>query len=104
MNIKALLRRIELIWNSAKPLQIHLFHIQNPGLFRIRGIFKSLSNIKDDQAYSEPWHIQNSLLKHFQGYLVIFRDTGAYSATLTGAKTRGGRGEASFALFKNRKR
>ena len=30
-------------------------HIQNPGLFRIQGIVKMLSNIKDDHTYSEPW-------------------------------------------------
>ena len=37
-----------------------------------------------DHAYSESWHSQNSLFKHFQGYLGIFRDIDAYSVTLTG--------------------
>ena len=36
-------------------------------------------NVRDDHAYSESWHSQNSLLKHFQGYLSIFRDINAYS-------------------------
>ena len=36
-------------------------------------------------AYSEPWHSQNSLFKHFQGYLEIMRYIDAYSATLSGA-------------------
>lgn len=47
----------------------------------------------DDQVYSEPCHSKNSLLKHFQ-----FRDTDAYSVTLTDAQLRG-TGEASPALF-----
>ena len=38
--------------------------------------------MSDDQAYSETWYSQNSLFKHFQGDLGIFRDTDAYSATL----------------------
>ena len=40
----------------------------------------------DEHAYSEPWHSQNSLFSRFQGYLGIFRDIDAYSATLTGAQ------------------
>ena len=36
---------------------------------------------------------RNSLVKHFQGYLVIFKDIDAYSATLTCAQL-GERGEA----------
>ena len=42
-------------------------NIQNPGLFTTRGIFKSLLTMTDDKAYSEPWHSQNNLFKHFQG-------------------------------------
>ena len=38
----------------------------------------------DDQAYLESCHSQNSLLKHFQ-----FRDTDAYSVTLTGVQLSG---------------
>ena len=57
----------------------------------------------DDHANSELWHSRNSLFKHFQGYLEIFSDIGGYSATFTGAQL-GGRGEASYALFKNRKK
>ena len=45
--------------------------------------------MSDDQAYPEPWHSQNSFFKHFQGYLGIFRDIDAYSATLTGAQLKG---------------
>ena len=40
---------------------------------------------------SEAWHGKNSLSKHFQGYLGIFKDIDAYSATLTVAQV-GGRG------------
>ena len=56
--------------------------------------------MSDDQAYSEPWHSQNSLFKHFQGYLGIFRDNDVYSATLTGAQL-GGREEPSLYFFQN---
>ena len=56
----------------------------------------------DDHAYSEPWHSQNSLFKHFQGYLDIAKDIDAYSAKLTGGQLRG-RGKASPAFFENRK-
>ena len=79
------------------------FVILNPGLFRTRSIFKCLWNMSDDQADSEPWHSQNSLFKHFQAYLGIFRGIAAYSATLTDEQLRG-RGEASPALFENRKK
>ena len=48
---------------------LYLCRIQNPGLFRTLGIFKSLWNMYDDQVYSEPLHSQNSLFKHFKGYL-----------------------------------
>ena len=61
-------------------------HIQNPGSFRTGGIFKSLPNISDEHAYSEPWHSQNSLFNHFQGYLGILRDIDSYSAALAGAQ------------------
>ena len=67
------------------------------------GIFKSLSNMSDDQAFSVPWLSQNSLFKHFQGYLGIFRDADSFLATITGAQLRG-RGKASPALFENRKK
>ena len=59
--------------------------------------------MSDDQAYPEPLHSQNSLFKHFQGYLGIFRDTDRYSATSTGAQLKGG-GETSFTLCKNLKK
>ena len=39
--------------------------------------------MQDDQAYLKACHSQNSLLKHCQGYLGIFRDIDAYSAILT---------------------
>ena len=57
----------------------------------------------EDQAYSEPCHIQNSLFKHYPGYLGIFRDADAYSVTFTGAQL-GERWEASPTLFENRKK
>ena len=47
----------------------------------LRHLQKPVSDIQDDQAYSEPRHSQNNFFKHFQGYLWIFRDTDAYSAT-----------------------
>ena len=78
-------------------------HIQNPGLFRAQGIFKSLTLISDDQAYSDTYHSQNSLFKHFQGYLGIFRDIESYSATLTDAQLSR-RGEASHVIFENWKK
>ena len=59
--------------------------------------------MSDDQAYPEPWHSQNSLFKHFQGYLGTSRNTYRYSATSTGAQLKGG-GETSFTLFKNLKK
>ena len=71
----------------SKPCQIskmmrHTQNIQNT--FRTAGTFKSLWNMKDYQAYFERWHSQNSLFKHFQGYLRIFMDIDAYAVTLTG--------------------
>ena len=59
--------------------------------------------MQDDYAYSEPSGIVNSSFKHLQGYLGIFRDIDAHSATLTGAQL-GRRGEASRTLFENRKK
>ena len=59
--------------------------------------------MQDDQAYSELWHSQNSLFKHFQGYLGIFKDIDAYSATLTGAELEGNKG-APQTFFENRKK
>ena len=43
--------------------------------------------MQDDNEYSDPQHSQNSLFKHFQGYLGIFKDI---DATLTGAQLGGG--------------
>ena len=48
-----------------------------------------MSNILDDQAYSEPYYSQSSFSKHFQEFLVIFRDTDVYSATLTSVQLGG---------------
>ena len=36
--------------------------------------------MQDDQTHSEPWHIQNSLFKRFQGYLDKFKDLDASMA------------------------
>ena len=65
-----------------------------------RTIFRTLAYLKPeasskacqiyyDQVHSEPWHSQNSLFKHFQGYLGIFRDTDADSAALTDVQLGG---------------
>ena len=67
-----------------------------PGTFRTQGISKSVSNMSDDQAHSELWHSQNRLFKHFRGYLGIFGDIDAYSATLKPATRRGGGLPSSF--------
>ena len=52
----------------------------------IHAIFRTLAYLESEtssnQAYSEPWHSQNSLFKYFQGYLGIFKDIDGYSATL----------------------
>ena len=39
-----------------------------------------------DHLNSELQHSQNSLFKHFQGYLDLFKDISVYSPTLTDAK------------------
>ena len=46
---------------------------------------------------------QNSLFKHFQGYLGIFMNIDAYLATLTGMQL-GDERETSPALFEDRKK
>ena len=33
-------------------------------------------------AYSEPWHNQNSLFRHIQGYSYTFKDIQEYSAMI----------------------
>ena len=66
------------IQNSVKPLHTQLCHIQNPNIF-----------IEPEASSKAYWtckmitHIKNSLFKHFQVYLVIFRDTDALSVTLS---------------------
>ena len=52
--------------------------------------------MSDDQIDSEDWHSQNSLFKHFQGFLGIFRDIDAYSAKLTGVQLKGRAGGFPF--------
>ena len=80
-------------------------------LYAILPIFRTLAylepeapskacQISGDQAYSEPWHSQNSLFEHFHEYLGIFRDINAHSATST-CMQLSGRGEACPALFGN---
>ena len=46
-------------------------------IYNLRHLQKPVKYV-DHQTYSEPWHSQNSLFKHFQGYLDIFRDFDAY--------------------------
>ena len=58
--------------------------------------------MQDDNAYSEPWHSHNSFFKHFQGYLGMFRNIDAYSATFTVAQ-REGKVETSPAPFEAKK-
>ena len=74
--------------------------MQNSDLFRTQGIFKSQSNMSDDQPYSEPCIVRPVYSSIFKD---IFRDIDAYSTTRTSAQLRG-RGEASPVLFENRKR
>ena len=82
-------------------MDIKTRHIQNPGLFRTQDIFQSLSDMyKAYHAFSESWHTRSSLFKHFQGYLCIFRDADAYSATITSAQLVR-REEAFPALLEN---
>ena len=98
-HIQTLLRHIELY-------SIILSHIQNSvqsyselDTFWTPGTEKKPLEI-DDWAYSEPWHSQKSLFKHFQEYLAIFRDIDAYSAPLTGVQL-GGRGGLPCHFFEN---
>ena len=84
-------------------MHIQSFHIQNPGFFRTWCIFKIPLNMWDDHAYLEPWHSQNCLFKCFQGYFGIFRDIDGNLATLSFVEL-GSKGEASPALFGNRKK
>ena len=58
--------------------------------------------MQDNHACSEPWYSQNILLKHFLGYLNIFRDIDVYLAALIGTQLRWKR-KASPILFENRK-
>ena len=81
-------------------MHIQPCHTQNSDTFRTQGVFKSQSNISDDQTYSECWHSQNSLLKHFQGYLGIFKDTDAYLANLKGAQLEWSGGGCSCLFLK----
>ena len=44
----------ETYWDSVQTLHIQPCHIKNLGLFRTQAIFKSLSNMYGDHAYSLP--------------------------------------------------
>ena len=78
--------------------------IYNRAIFRILAYLEPKASSKACRIckmimhIKEPWHSENYLFKHFQGYLGIFRNIDAYSVTLTGAQL-GERGEASPALF-----
>ena len=57
-------------------------HIQNPVIFNNWGIFKTLSNIWDDDAdWKLWWHSQNSLFRRFQEYWGALIDIDTYSGT-----------------------
>ena len=74
----AIFSRFDAYWGIIIRHQVYvriIWRFRNFDLFRTQDIFKSMSNMSDDQAYPEPWHSQNSLFKHFQWYLGIFRDT-----------------------------
>ena len=84
-------------------MHIQPCHIQEPSLSSTRSIFKSLSNMYDDHAYSEPGIVRTVLSSIFQRYLEIFSDIGAYSATLTGAEPGGKRGGLPNPFWKSKK-
>ena len=58
---------------------IILQHDQNRGIFNVYNIFKTLSNIQDDEAYWETRFSQNSSFKHSQAYSEIFINIQAFS-------------------------
>ena len=72
-------------------MHIQTCHIQNPGLFKPEASSIACQTYKMSIHYSETGTV-TSLFKHFQGYLGIFRDTDAYSATHR--HTTRGRGES----------
>ena len=75
-------------------------HIHNPGIFNVWGIFKTLSNILDDEAYWEPWLNQNSLLRHFQAYSGTFSNIKPCSGILTDIEAYSGIIEAYCAILR----
>ena len=78
-----------------KPLSEIFGTLRNPWIY-IRA--SKACRTCEDHEYSELWDSQNSFIKHFQGYLDIFRDIDAYSATFTCAQL-GRKGEASPVIF-----
>ena len=60
--------------NSVQLLHIQLCDIQNPDTFKSQNIFKSLSNMQDNQASSGSCHNQNIM----QAFSRIFRDIKRY--------------------------
>ena len=84
-HIEALLWHIESYSDKLKALCNPCMY--NCAIFRTLAYLEPevfcLSKMSDDQAYSEPWHnTQKSLFKHFEEYLLIFRDIDSYLATV----------------------
>ena len=81
-----------------------LRHIQNPGILdALRIKFQNHVKYLRWWAYWEPWHSQNSICKHFQGYLRIFKNIDANSATLTGAQLGREGGRSLLLIFEKLK-
>ena len=102
----AILRRIQALLRHIEPYLDIIRTLRNLCIYNYV-IFRTLTHIEPEalqkpvkhvrSRYSGSWLSPNSLFKHFQGYLGIFRDIDAISATLTGVQLGGG--EASPVIF-----
>ena len=101
----AILRRIQALLRHIEPYLDIIRTLRNLCIYNYV-IFRTLTHIEPEalqkpvkhvrSRYSGSWLSPNSLFKHFQGYLGIFRDIDAISATLTGVQLGGGRPPLSF--------